>query len=93
MENMTFRLNDKVLFQKVVDETVILEPETGQYFTLDAIGTFMLEQIQAGLTLVEVTNKVISTYDVQKPKAEQDLRNLITEMQRSGLVVAVAING
>lgn len=91
--DMTFKLKEKVLFQKVVDETVILEPETGQYFTLDAIGTFMLEQIQAGLTLVEVADKVISIYDVKKPKAEQDLKNLIAEMQRNGLVVAVPSNG
>lgn len=86
---MTFRLNEKVLFQRVADETVILEPGTGQYFTLDAVGTFMLEHIQAGLTTIEVTDKVVSTYAVEKPKAEQDLMDLIMQMQRSGLMVAV----
>lgn len=91
--NRTYRLYENVLFQKVADEVVILEPESGKYFTLDATGAFMLAQMQAGLTFAEVIDKVLACYDVERARAEHDLRKLLAEMESNKLMTPVIADG
>lgn len=90
MHTQTYKLIDNVLFQKVDNETVILEPETGQYFTLDPIGTFMIENLQLGLTLSQVTENVLKTYKASKNEVETDLQDLINNMVSQGLLMEVS---
>ena len=63
-----------------MDETVILEPENGHYFTLDPIGTFMIENLQSGNNIEQVIQSVKSTYNVSAREVEKDLQALITKM-------------
>ena len=90
MHTQTYKLIDNVLFQKVDNETVILEPETGQYFTLDPIGTFMIENLQLGLTLSQVTENILKTYKASKNEVETDLQDLINNMVSQGLLMEVS---
>ena len=89
MEHNSYRLNDKVLFQKVADETVILDPDSGQYFTLDTIGTAMLEKLQEGAKVGEVVTQIMASYDVQQAQLLDDLTELINTMQQKELLVCV----
>ena len=87
MNTSTYQLANNVLFQKVVDETVILEPETGEYFTLDSVGTFMIEQLQSGATFEETLDKVRASYDTDGADIEGDLSKLLSEMKLKGLMI------
>lgn len=89
MNSKKYQLIENVLFQKVDNETVILEPETGQYFTLDPVGTYMVENLQLGQTFSKVIESVLSTYNTSKTEVENDLQELITNMLSQGLLVEV----
>ena len=89
MSQVTYQLAENVLFQKVAEETVILEPETGEYYTLNAVGTFMVEQLQQGSTKANVINAVMTKYEADKTEVEQDITALITQMLKQGLITAV----
>lgn len=82
-----FRLAQHAMFQKVVDETVILDTQSGQYYTLDVIATEMVELLNNGQTVSEVVSTIFDNYDSQKAVIEQDLQELIKEMQSKGLLV------
>ena len=43
-----YKLKEDVLAQKVVDEMVILEPENGEYFTVNGVGTEMISLLEEG---------------------------------------------
>lgn len=90
MENKCYQLAENVLFQKVDDETVLLEPTTGQYYTLDPVGTFMVEQLIEGHTFGVVLEKVTNTYSVELNEVSADLKELITSMIEQSLIVEVA---
>jgi len=87
MSTITYQLAENVLFQKVSEETVILEPETGQYYTLDEIGTFMIGNIQQGKTIKAVVSCVLEKYQADEQKVTQDLNELIADMLKQGLLV------
>jgi len=82
-----YQLVDNVLFQKVMDETVILEPENGHYFTLDPVGTFMIENLQSGNNIEQVIQNVKNTYNVSASEVEADLQTLITKMLEQKLLI------
>ncbi len=82
-----FQLAQHAMFQKVVDETVILDTHSGQYYTLDVIATEMVELLNNGQTVSEVVSTIFDNYDSQKAVIEQDLQELIKEMQSKGLLV------
>lgn len=86
MSAVKYKLKDDVLFQKVDDETVILEPETGFYFTLDSVGTFMVERLQDGLSTSEVVSAVLEHFDAEQQEVEADLAELIAEMKNNKLI-------
>lgn len=87
MSDVSYQLAENVLFQKVAEETVILEPNTGEYYTLNAIGTFMVELFQAGHTQVEVINAILENYQVEQAEVTHDLETLVTQMLKQGLLI------
>ncbi|WP_057832347.1 PqqD family protein [Colwellia sp. TT2012] len=89
MSQVSYQLAEDVLFQKVAEETVILEPETGEYYTLNAIATFMVEQLQQGYAKSKVIDLVLEKYQVSKAEVSQDIEELLAQMLKQGLLVSV----
>jgi hypothetical protein len=82
-----YQLVSNVLFQKVDDETVILEPENGNYFTLDPVGTFMIENLQEGKSVEQVIELMNTKYEVSTEQVTADLTELVTNMLSQNLMV------
>ena len=92
MNQVNYQLAENVLFQKVAEETVILEPETGEYYTLNVIGTFMVEQFQQGYSKTDVINSVLEKYQATEAEVAQDIDELLTQMLKQKLFITVASN-
>lgn len=82
---MNVKLNEGLLIQKVVDEIVILEPESGDYYTLNETGAIMLENLQQGKTVAEISAVMSAEFNVDTQAIEQDLSELLNELEKSGL--------
>ncbi|MDO6693215.1 PqqD family protein [Aliiglaciecola sp. 3_MG-2023] len=81
-----YKLSDKALFQKVVDETVILDSISGQYYTLDPIGTEMIEALNTGQSVSQVVALIEQNYDATVDNIQADLSELIDTMSDKGLL-------
>ena len=90
---MTLALNDhlripeQVLTSKVGDETVLLNLQTGMYYSLDPVGTRFLELLQRTSRLDEVHHALLEQFDVSTAKLEADLLKLSQDMLTRGLLV------
>lgn len=82
---MNIKLNEGLLIQKVVDEVVILEPETGDYYTLNETGAMMLEGLQQGKPVTEITQNISNEFSVDLQYIEQDFNNLLVALEKNGL--------
>ena len=82
---MDLVLKEGLLIQKVVDEVVILEPESGDYYTLNEMGALMLEHLQQGLSSNEIAQKLSQQFTVQSSQVEQDLQQLMSKLSECGL--------
>ncbi len=76
-----------VVIQKVGEETVILNLESGHYFGLDPIGTRMLELLRIHADLQPALDTLDQEYDASPEKLRTDMLDLLQELEEQGLVV------
>ena len=85
--NDHLRIPEEVLTSKVGDETVLLNLQTGMYYSLDPVGTRFLEVLQHTSRLDEVHHALLEQFDVSTAKLEADLLKLSQDMLARGLLV------
>ncbi|HVZ76996.1 MAG TPA: PqqD family protein [Gemmatimonadaceae bacterium] len=67
-------------------ETVILALQSGQYFGLDPVGTYIWEFLREPRRVHEVVAHVVSRYDVSDEQCTRDVLALMGELASHGLV-------
>lgn len=79
-------INDNALIQRVSDEMVILDIETGQYYTLNEVATDILELMQSGKNCGQVASCICDMYEVSEPEVKADISNLLSVFLHKKLV-------
>ena len=83
------RLPEHVAASKLGDETVLLNVETGMYFTLDAVGSRFLELLQQDGHIAAAHQALLQEFDVDPEVLKSDILRLAEEMQAKGLLEVV----
>lgn len=81
-----YDIPDHVLFQKLENETVLLNLEDGHYYGLDGLGTRVWQMLKEGNSLGECLAWILENYEVSPEQAEKDLDALIRHMTEKGLI-------
>lgn len=68
------------------DGSVILDPSSGVYYGLDAVGTYIWTLIQQPIRFEEIVGAVLNEYAVEPDRCFQDLQALFSEMVELHLV-------
>ena len=76
----------EVLSQEVGGETVILDLKAEYYFGLDEIGTRIWELLVEHGDLQQVLDQMLEEYDVEPDRLESDMRALLAELEKAGLI-------
>jgi len=67
-------------------EAVLLNLETGSYFTLNSLGTVAWELFNGERTLTHVHAAICERFDVREDVARQDLLSLVSHLAQEGLI-------
>lgn len=84
--NQTIILSPDVISQEVSGETVLLDLESENYFGLDEVGTRIWQLIKETNNLKTIYDTLLSEYDVQEDRLQQDLDTLLSEISGLGLI-------
>ena len=80
------RFRPDVLIQQVGGDSVLLNLASDAYFSLDAIGTRMLQVLQESDSVAEAVDRLVEEYEVDRPTLERDMLELAGECAAQGLV-------
>lgn len=80
------RLAKDVLMQKVGDDAILLNLNTENYFTLDEVGTRMINTLQESDSVKQAIQKLIEIYEVDETKLTSDAIRLVEECEQHGLL-------
>ncbi len=78
--------SEDVVAQKVGDEMVLLNLESGVYYGLDAVGSRVWELLTEHGRLRTIFETMAAEYDVTPEVLQQDLLHLVQELQARGLI-------
>ncbi len=85
-DNAIILANRELLCCDLSEGAVILDLETGVYYGLDAVGTFIWGLIQEPKSLSEITEAVLAVYAVERVRCVEDLEKLFAEMAKLNLI-------
>ena len=77
---------EHVVYRSFVNETVLLNLETGRYFGVNPSGGTMLEQLVAGGTVREAAERLAAHYERPYDEIEGDVVEFCTDLESRGLL-------
>lgn len=87
-ESTRIRPNETALATTIDGETVILETESGTYYGLNEVGTFVWSRLSEaeGCSLESIRNALLEKYDVAPAECEHDLEQFLEQMVAKDLL-------
>ena len=81
-------VRDGVMFNRVGDEVVLLDLDSGTYFGLDAVGGRVWDLLTGSATIAETIETMLAEFDVERDTLERDVLRLVNELEEKGLISA-----
>lgn len=88
-ENSRALKPDNVVLRTVGSETVLLDVETGRYFTLNDVGTRVWTELMTGASVQSACDALSREFDADPVVIEADVDLLLTQLEAEGLVEIV----
>ncbi len=81
-------IHPDVVSRTLDGEEVLLQLETGSYFGLNEVGTFIWKGLQAGQVREDILAQVEAIYDVPRLEADRDFDSLLVQMRLKKLIIS-----
>jgi hypothetical protein len=81
------RRAERVLAQRGADALILLNPDDGQYFTLDDVGGRAWELCDGARTVADVAAALHEEFEAPLPVIQADVLELLADLGREKLVV------
>jgi coenzyme PQQ synthesis protein D (PqqD) len=78
-----------ILAQRNADSLILLNPDSGQYFTLDEVGARVWELCDGSHPVAEVVSTLHAEYDAPVKSIQTDVLELLEDLAREQLVARV----
>lgn len=88
-ECIRFRVNSpKVIHETIDGEAVIVNLDSGNYYSLDKVGAKIWNLIEEKVSIGGIIEIIANRYDAKKEEIVKAVNHLINELQQESLVVA-----
>jgi hypothetical protein len=90
MDNQRFRVNTPTVTHEIIDgEAVIINLDSGNYYSLIEAGSFIWAMVERGASPVDVQHMVQQTYQGDAGEIDRGVQELLTQLQQENLIVPV----
>ena len=89
-QQRVFQAQEGIIWKTVQGEVVLLNPENGQYFGLNASGSSFWEKLDGRQTVGEIVSAMESEYAVDQVELLRDIEELVETLLEKGLIHIVA---
>src|SRR5436190_21489676 len=90
MTNQRFRVNTPTVTHETIDgEAVIINLDSGNYYSLVEVGSFIWNLVERGASATKVQNLVLETYQGDATDIGRGVQDLLAQLQQENLIVSV----
>jgi hypothetical protein len=87
-EDLRFRINSpSVVYEKFDDEFVLINLDSGNYYSFEMVGSDIWDFIQNGFSETEIIYNISQLYAGSHSAIENAVRIFLSELQKEGLIV------
>lgn len=86
-KNSILQRAENVTFEVVADEAILIDINTGTYFSLNEVGTEFWEMLDGEQTIEQQATVIANKYEVETSMVVADLLELAEEMAKDKLIV------
>ena len=86
MVKQQYRMPEEVIMREVGEDTLLLNTQTHQYYTLNLIGTKILKLLTDTPSVDNVVEHIHTEYEASKEQIRNDIEGLIVELQKHKLL-------
>lgn len=83
----TYKAPDNYSWRDVNNELVVLNLQSGEYFTFNNVGRLIWLSVNDGKTVDEITRSVMEQYATTEEKAVADVKAFIGNLLSEGLLI------
>ncbi len=84
---MRYSVNPACTVANLGEETVLLNSESGVYFSLNEVGGFIWERLsEEARTYEDLVDSVMAEYDTDEAACRKDIQDILEEMEKEKLV-------
>lgn len=92
--NGSYRVNTPTIVHETIDgETIILNLDNGNYFSLDGVGADIWGLIESGATVSYIVESISDSYQGACMNIESAINGLVSELLQENLIVPDKSNG
>ena len=77
---------DKIIWKKVEYETVVLDTDSGVYYVLDELGSFIWDGLSSQKLPSQIVDDVIFHYDTDLNRIQKDMDQFLNDLLREGII-------
>ena len=81
------RASHRILWRSVGSETIVVDPDSGASFVLNAVGAFIWELVDGERTIADITSEICDSYEVTPERAQADIEQWADWMAERKLVI------
>lgn len=86
-KNSVLQQADSVTFEIVANEAILIDINSGIYFSLNEIGTEFWEMLDGSQTIEKQAAAIAAKYEVETGMVVNDLLELANEMAKENLII------
>lgn len=87
LDTLPIKDSDRVIDRVVDGGTLLIHLPSGEYFSLDRVGTDVWRNIDGSKTVGDLAQLVFDEYDVEQDQAVADVLRLVEQLASEGLLV------
>jgi hypothetical protein len=90
---MRLRINaPRIALEQIEGETIIIDFDSGAYFSIGSIGSELVQRVMQGFTVDEVSQYAVDRYSGPAAEIERSVRDFFQKLQRESILMKAGEN-
>jgi hypothetical protein len=87
--NEKFIQNKKIIQSKIGEEVVMMDMDSGFYFSLNSVASTIWSKLENQITLAALVEELINLYAVERTVCERDTQELLEQLLEKNIIRVV----
>ncbi len=83
-----FRVSARVVYREIDDKIVLINLDSGFYYSLNEVGCFIFNRILKSKEVGDILDEIESSFEVSKGEAREDIEEFVESLKREKIVLA-----